>query len=330
MNGAKREGESMRRLLFVFVAAVATILSLALRADNYPSRPITLVAGFGPGSASDTICRAIAEPLGIALRQSVVVEDRPGADGTLAALDVARAAPDGYTLLMATNSPLSAAPFLMKSLNYDAAKDFSPVTRVGSFTLMLVVNPNVPAKSVKELIEYAKANPGKLSFASANTSGIVAGETLKHWAGIDMFHVPYKSSPPALQDVISGRVSMMFTDLTTGLPHVQSGALRALAVTRMRRSSLFPALPTLDEAGVTGFDMDSWAAVVAPAHTPPSIVARLNKELRKIIDSPELKSKLSNVGFEAFSSSPEELEDFIKVQLGKWDTMVKDAGIQPQ
>jgi tripartite-type tricarboxylate transporter receptor subunit TctC len=330
MNRASWEGATMRRLLFVFVVAGATILSSALRADNYPSRPITLVAVFGPGSASDTICRAIAEPLGVALKQSVVVEDRPGADGALAALDVARAAPDGYTLLMATNSPLSAAPFLMKSLSYDAVKDFSPVTRVGSFTLMLVVNPKVPAKSVKELIDYAKANPGKLSFASANTSGIVAGETLKHWAGIDIFHVPYKSAPPALQDVISGRVSMMFTDLTTGLPHVKSGALRALAVTRMHRSSLFPDLPTLDEAGVTGFDMDSWAAVVAPAHTPPAIVAKLNRELRKIIDSRELKSKLSAVGFEAFSSSPDELEDFIKLQLGKWDKMVKDAGIQPQ
>ena len=320
----------MRKLLLVFVAAGATMLSSALRADDYPSRPITLVAVFGPGSASDTICRAIAEPLGAALKQSVIVEDRPGADGALAALYVARAAPDGYTLLMGTNSPLSAAPFLMKSLSYDVMKDFSPVTRVGSFTLMLVVNPSVPANSVKELIEYAKANPGKLSFASANTSGIVAGETLKHWAGIDMFHVPYKSSPPALQDVISGRVSMMFTDLTTGLPHVKSGALRALAVTRLRRSLLFPELPTLDEAGVTGFDMDSWAGIVAPAHTPPEIVTKLNRELRKVIDSAELKSKLSNVGFEAFSSSPEELEGFIKGQLGKWGTMVKDAGIQPQ
>jgi tripartite-type tricarboxylate transporter receptor subunit TctC len=320
----------MRKLLFVFAAVGAAMLNSGLHADDYPSRPITLVAVFGPGSASDTICRAIADPLGVALNQSVIVEDRPGADGALAALYVARAAPDGYTLLMATNSPLSAAPFLMKSLSYSVMKDFSPVTRVGSFTLMLVVNPNIPAKSVKELIEYAKANPGKLSFASANTSGIVAGETLKHWAGIDMFHVPYKSSPPALQDVISGRVSMMFTDLTTGLPFVKSGALRALAVTRLHRSSLFPELPTLDEAGVTGFDMDSWAGIVAPAHTPPTIVTELNRELRKIIDSPELKSKLSNVGFEAFSSSPEELQDFMKVQLGKWGKMVKDAGIQPQ
>ena len=320
----------MKRLLLILVAAGAALFSPALRADDYPSKPITLVAVFGPGSASDTICRVIAQPLGIALKQTVIVENRPGANGALAALFVARAEPDGHTLLMGTNSPLSVVPFLMKHVSYDPLKDFTAVTRVGSYTLMLVVNPSVPVRTVKQLIEYAKANPGKLSFASANTSGIVAGETLKHWAEIDMLHVPYKSTPPALQDVLAGRVSMMFVDLTSGLPHVSSGALRALAVTRLHRSSLFPELPTLDEAGVTGFDMDSWAGIVAPAHTPAEIVARLNAELRKIIEDPDIKSKLGNVGFEAFSSSPGELEDFVRVQLGKWGKMVKDAGIQPE
>ena len=320
----------MRKLLLVLVAATATSLSPALRADDYPSKPITLVNAFGPGSGSDAVCRVIAQPLSVALKETVIVEDRPGASGALAALYVARSAPDGYTLLMATNSPLSAVPFLMKNVSYDPVKDFTPVTRVGSFTLMLVVNPSVPARTVKELIEYGKANPGKLSFASANTSGIVAGETLRHWAELDMLHVPYKSSPPAIQDVLAGRVSMMFTDLTTGLPHVRSGALRALAVTRLQRSPLFPELPTLDEAGVTGFDMDSWAGIVAPAQTPPAIVTQLNKELRKIIDDPDVKSKLSNVGFEAFSSTSKEFEGFVKVQLGKWGKMVKDAGIQPE
>ena len=320
----------MKSLLPILTAAVATLLSPALRADTYPSKPITLVNVFGPGSASDTICRVIAEPLGIALKETVIVEDRPGANGALAALYVAHAAPDGHTLLMATNSPLSAVPFLMKNVSYDPVTDFTPVTRVGSFTLMLVINPSVPARTVKELIEYAKDHPGKLSFASANTSGIVAGETLKHWAEIDMLHVPYKSTPPAIQDVLAGRVSMMFADLTSGLPHVRSGALRALAVTRIKRSSLFPELPTLDETGVTGFDMDSWAGIVAPAHTPPAIVAQLNTELRKIIDSPDTKSALGRVGFEAFSSSPQEFGEFVKGQLGKWGKMVKDAGIQPE
>jgi tripartite-type tricarboxylate transporter receptor subunit TctC len=320
----------MRRLFLILLATGPAFFSSALLADNYPSKPITLVAVFGPGSASDTICRVIAQPLSVALNESVIVESRPGANGALAALYVARSAPDGHTLLMATNSPLSTAPFLMKNVSYDPVKDFTPVTRVGSFTLMLVVNPSLPVKTVKELIEYAKANPGKLSFASANTSGIVAGETLIHWAEIDMLHVPYKSSPPAIQDVLAGRVSMMFTDLTTGLPHVRSGALRALAVTRLQRSPLFPELPTLDEAGVTGFDMDSWAGIVAPAHTPPPIVTKLNKELRKIIDEPDVKAKLGNVGFEAFSSTPKEFGDFIKIQLDKWSKMVRDAGIQPE
>jgi tripartite-type tricarboxylate transporter receptor subunit TctC len=320
----------MKYLLRILVAAGATLISPTLRADSYPSKPITLVAVFGPGSASDTICRVIAQPLSAALNESVIVENRPGANGALAAPYVARSAPDGYTLLMGTNSPLSAVPFMMKSPPYDAVKDFTPITRVGSFTLMLVVHPSIPAKNMKELIDYAKDNPGRLSFASANTSGIVAGETLKHWAEIDMLHVPYKSPPPALQDLVAGRVSMMFTDLTTGLPHVQSGALRALAVTRLHRSSLFPELPTMDEAGVTGFDMDSWAGIVAPAGTPPEIVTRLNTELRKIIDNPDIKKMLGRVGFEAFSSSPKEMEDTIKVQLGKWGKMIKDAGIHPE
>ena len=320
----------MKYLLRILVAAGATLISPTLRADSYPSKPITLVAVFGPGSASDTICRVIAQPLSAALNESVIVENRPGANGALAAQYVARSAPDGYTLLMGTNSPLSAVPFMMKRPPYDAVKDFTPITRVGSFTLMLVVHPSIPAKNMKELIDYAKDNPGRLSFASANTSGIVAGETLKHWAEIDMLHVPYKSPPPALQDLVAGRVSMMFTDLTTGLPHVQSGALRALAVTRLHRSSLFPELPTMDEAGVTGFDMDSWAGIVAPAGTPPEIVTRLNTELRKIIDSPDIKKMLGRVGFEAFSSSPKEMEDTIKVQLGKWGKMIKDAGIHPE
>jgi tripartite-type tricarboxylate transporter receptor subunit TctC len=317
----------MKKLLLILAAAGAVMCGPALRAETYPTRPVSLVAVFGAGSASDTVCRVIAEPLGAALKQPVIVEPRPGADGALAAQYVAKSNPDGYTLMLATNSPLSADPFLLKDVSYDAVKDFSPVTRVGSFTLMLVVNPGIPASSIKELIAYAKANPGKLSFASGNTSGVVGGETLKHWAGIDMLHVPYKSTPQALTDVIAGRVSMMFADLTTALPHVRAGTLRALAVARIQRSTLVPELPTMDEAGVTGFDLDAWAGVVAPAGTPPAIVAQLNGELRKIVDSPDIKTKLKTVGFDAFSSSPEELGDTIRIQLAKWGKMISDAGI---
>ncbi len=323
------EDERVKKLLCVAAVAATLFLSAAFGADTFPSRPITMIAVFGAGSASDTVCRVIADPLGTALKQPVVVEDRPGADGALAAQYVAHASPDGYTLMLATNSPLSADPVLLKDISYDPVKDFEPVTRVGSFTLMLVINPSLPVHSVKELVDYAKAHPGELSFASGNTAGIVAGKTLARWAGIEMLHVPYKSTPPAIEDVIAGRVTMMFSDFTVAMPHVQAGQVRALAVTRIKRSSLFPDLPTLDEAGVKGFDLDAWAGLVAPARTPPAIIKQLNGALRTIIGSPVVKAKLRNVGFEAFSSSTEEFSDYIKVQLGQWSKMVKDAGIQP-
>ena len=207
-------------------------------------------------------------------------------------------------------------------------KDFMPVTRVGSFTLMLVVDPKLPIHSVKELVDYAKANPGKLTYASGNTAGIVGMETLKHWAELSILHVPYKSTPPAIEDIIGGRVSMMFADFTTAMPHVAAGTLRPIAVSRIKRSSLFPDLPTVDEAGIKGFNLDAWAGLVAPAGTPPDIVAKLNAALRPIIDSPEVQKKFKNVGFEGFSSTPQELGDFIKAQLVEWQKMIKDAGIQ--
>jgi tripartite-type tricarboxylate transporter receptor subunit TctC len=318
----------MKKLLVI--VAAATLFGAALRAEDFPSRPITFVAPFGPGSASDTICRIIADALGPVLKQSIIVESRPGADGAVAAQYVAHAAPDGYTLMMATNSPLSADPFLLKDVSYDPVKDFTPVVRVGSFTLMLVVNPNLPVHSLKDLIAYAKANPGKLSFASGNSSGVVAGKSLAHWADIDILHVPYKSSPPAIQDVIAGRVSMMIVDFTVGIPHLQAGTVRPIALTRLKRSSLLPDLPTLDESGLAGFDLDAWAGLVGPARMPPATVAKLNGALRKIIDGPETKARFRNVGFDGFSSSPEEFGAFIKVQLAKWGKMVKDANIQPE
>ena len=318
----------MRKLLLILAAAAATCLSAALYADDYPSRPITMISVFGPGSASDTLCRIIADKLGPALGQPVIVEDRPGADGALAALYVHHQPADGYTLMLATNSPLSADPYLHKDVNYDPVKDFVPITRVGSFTLMLVVDPKLPIHSVQEMIDYAKANPGKLTFASGNTAGVVAVETIKHDAGVSMLHVPYKSTPPALEDIMGGRVSMMLADFTTAMPHVSAGTLRPIAVSRIRRSALFPDLPTLDEAGIRGFNLDTWAGVVAPAGTPPQIVTKLNGALRKIIDSPQAQAQFKNVGFEGFSSTPEELGDFIKAQLALWGKMIKNANIQ--
>ncbi len=311
-------------------AAALPALSRIASAQAYPSRPITIMVPFGPGSATDTVARIISQPLGIALKQNIVVEAKAGANGTIAAAQVARAAPDGYTLMLSTNTPHSAAPSLNKNISYDPVKDFAPLSRIGSYTQMLVIHPAVPATSIAELIAYARANPGKLSFASGNASGILAGETFKRWAGIDILHVPYRSSIPALNDVLGGRVSMMFTDLTTGLPHVKAGTLRALATTRLQRSTLVPELPSLHEAGVRDFDMDSWAGMFAPANLPSEIVMRLNAELRKIIDDPEVKARLGGLGFEAFSSTPEELGEFVKVQLVKWSRMIKDAGIEPE
>ncbi len=318
----------MRKFVLIVVAAATALFSAALYAEDYPTRPITFVNPFGAGSASDTLCRILADKLGPAIGQPIVVEDKPGVDGALSALFVHHQPADGYTLLMATNSPLSADPFLHKNVDYDPIKDFTPVTRIGSFTLMLVVNPKLPIHSVKDLVAYAKANPGKLSFASGNTAGIVAGDMLAKWADINLIHVPYNSTPPALEDIIAGRVSMMFADFTTAMPHVKAGALRALAVTRIKRSSLFPDLPTMDEAGVKGFNLDAWAGLVAPAGTPPDIVAKLNKTLRPIIDSPDVQAKFKNVGFEGFSSTPAELGDYIKSQLVEWKTMVQQANIQ--
>jgi tripartite-type tricarboxylate transporter receptor subunit TctC len=320
----------MKKLLLTLVAVAATLLfSAALYADDYPSRPITIVNVFGPGSGSDTICRIIADTLSPVLGQPVLVEDRPGADGALAALYVHHQPADGYTLLMGTNSPLSADPFIHRGLGYDPIKDFVPITRVGSFTLILVVNPTLPIHSINELVDYAKANPGKLSFASGNTAGIVGGYTVAKWGEISMLHVPYKTTGPALMDLIAGRVSMMFADFTTSVPHVKAGTVRPLAISRIQRSSLYPDLPTMDEAGVKGFNLDAWAGLVAPAGTPAAVVQKLNTALRAVIDSADVQANFKNVGFEGFSSTPEELGAFIKVQLGVWEKMIKDADIKP-
>jgi tripartite-type tricarboxylate transporter receptor subunit TctC len=320
----------MKCVLRVLTAGILALLAVAANAQSYPSKSISFVVPFGPGSGSDLIARIIGQRLGTILGQSVIIENKPGANGAIAAVQVARSAPDGYTIFLGTNTPMSAAPSLNKTISYDPIKDFTALCRIGSFTQLLLVHPDIPAKSIQELVAYAKANPGKLSFASANASSVVAGETLKRTAGLDLLHVPYRTSVPAVQDVLGGRVSMLFTDMATGLPHHRSGALRGLATTRLQRSGLVPELPTLDESGVKGFDMDSWAAFFLPANTPRDIVTRLNTELRKIIDHPEVKAQIAATGFEAFSSSPEELDAFNKAQLVKWTKMIKDAGIQPE
>jgi len=320
----------MGGLLRCFVVSCLAIASTNASAETYPGKQITIVVPFAAGSGTDSIARIVGQYLSTALNQSVIIENKVGASGVLAATYVARAAPDGYTLLMATNSTHSANPFLFKTLSYDPVKDFAPVARVGSYVFMLVVNPDIPAKTLPELVAYAKANPGKLTYASGNTTGIVAGETLKSRAGIDVLHIPYKSSPPALNDVIGGRVSMMFIDLAPGLEHVRAGTVRALAVTTKDRSALLPDLPSLHEAGIPGYDVTSWAGLFAPTGTPQEIVTRLNEEVRKIIANPEAKARIAVTGFDAFSGPPEQLGSFVQSELVAWSKLIKDAGIEPQ
>jgi tripartite-type tricarboxylate transporter receptor subunit TctC len=323
---------TLHRRNFLHLATGAAALPALARlawADSYPTHPVRVVVGFAAGSTTDTLARLMGQWLSQQLGQQFVIENRPGAAGNIGAETVVNAPADGYTLLMVPPA-VAANAALYPGLNFNFIHDIAPVAGVVRVPNVAEVHPSVPVKSIPELIAYAKANPGKLSYASGNTAGVVGGKTLANYAGVDMLHVPYKSSPPAIEDVIAGRVSMMFADFTVAMPHVSSKQVRALAVTRIKRSALFPDLPTLDEAGIKGFNLDAWAGLVAPAGTPPDVIAKLNGALRKIIDSPEVQAKFKNVGFEGFSSTPEELGNFIKVQLGEWGKMVKEAGLSPQ
>jgi len=328
----------MRRLArqylraFVNPALMFALMTEAALAQSatYPNRTITLVLPFAAGSGTDTTTRIISQYLGAALGVGIVVDNKAGANGMIAATYVARAAPDGYTLLVTTNTSHSANPYLLKTLTYDPVKDFAPIARTGDLPFMLVVNPEVPARTVAELITYAKANPGKLTYASGSSSAIVSGATFAHNAGLDLLHVPYKSSPPAMNDVIAGRITMMFTDVLTGLPHVNGGALRALAVTTRTRSPLVPNLPSMEEAGVPDFDITSWQGYFGPANLPRDIVVRLNAEICKIVEKPEIKAQLAALGMDAFSSTPEELGTFVGDQLVLWEKLIRNAGIEKQ
>jgi len=323
---------STRRLRAVATSALifAGLASAAPAQTAYPNRTITLVLPFAAGSGTDTTTRIISQHLGVALGVGIVIDNKPGANGMIAATYVARAAPDGYTLFVTTNTTHSANPFLLKTLTYDPVKDFAPIARTGDLPFMLVINLDLPVKNVAELVAYGKANPGKLTYASGSSSSIVSGATFAHNAGIDLLHVPYKSSPPALNDVIGGRISMIFIDVLTGLPHVKGNALRALAVTTKERSPLVPELPTMQEAGVPDFDISSWQGYFAPANTPKEIVTRLNAEIRKIVEKPEIKAQLATLGMDAFSSTPEQLGTFVDEQLVLWERLIKNAGIEKQ
>jgi tripartite-type tricarboxylate transporter receptor subunit TctC len=318
-----------RVTLLALVSAMSIVSALA-QTPAYPTRNITLVLPFAAGSGTDTTTRIISKELGIALGVGMVIDNKAGANGSIAASYVARATPDGYTLFVTTNTTHSANPYLLKTMSYDPMKDFTPIARTGDLPFMLVINPEIPANSVQDLIELAKKEPGKYSYASGSSSAIVSGATFARLAGLDLLHVPYKSSPPALTDVIAGRVSMMFVDVLTGLPHVNGKALKALAVTTKNRSALLPQLPSMDEAGVKGFDITSWQGYLGPANLPKEVVLKLNTEIQKVINRPEIKKELAERGMEAFSGPSEEFEKFLKDQLVVWEKLIADAGIEKQ
>lgn len=312
-----------------FAVIFAGLTSAASAQAPYPNRNITLVLPFAAGSGTDTTTRLISKEVGTALGVSMVIDNKAGANGSIAASYVARSAPDGYTLFVTTNTTHSANPYLLKNMSYDPVKDFTPIARTGDLPFMLVIHPDIPANSVAELIALAKKEPGKFSYASGSSSAIVSGATFARLAGIDLLHVPYKSSPPALTDVIAGRVSMMFIDVPTGLPHVNAKALKALAVTTKRPSALLPQLPTMDQT-VKGFDITSWQGWLGPANMPKEMVTRLNAEIRKVIERPDIRNQLGERGMEAFSGTPEEFDAFLKEQLVLWEKLIADAGIEKQ
>jgi tripartite-type tricarboxylate transporter receptor subunit TctC len=317
-------------LRLLAVAGIGTLIAAGAQGEGFPSHPISLVVPFSPGSGIDPTARIVADELAKVLKQPVIVDFKPGANGAIAASAVAHAAPDGYTLFMTTVSTHSANPNLLKSIPYDPIKDFAPISRIGNLPFMLVIDPKIPANSVQEFVAYVKALPGKLSYASSNSIGLVAGATLVRLAGLDLVHVPYKATPQAINDVMTGRVAMMFVDFAVGSPQAKAGNVRALAVTTKERSALLPNIPSMTEAGLPALDLVPWNAMFAPTKTPEPIIERLNRELRRIVDDPQIKARLAALGFDAFSSTPEELATFVREDLAKWTQWVKEAGIQPQ
>ena len=297
-------------------------------AQAYPAKPIRIVVPFPPGGATDILARAVAQKLTDAWGQAVVVDNRPGAGGNIGSEIVAKAAPDGYTLEMGTVGTHAINASLYAKMPYDHVKDFAPVILVAGVPNVLVVNPTLPVNSVQELIAYAKANPGKLNFASSGngTSIHLAGELFKVMAGVQMTHIPYKGSAPALQDLIGGQVQLMFDNLPPSLPHIKAGKLRALAVTSATRSSALPDTPTIAESGLPGFEASSWFGVLAPAGTPPAIIARLNAEIGAWLASAEAKEKMLALGANIGGGSPEDFARHIAAETAKWQKVVKASG----
>lgn len=316
----------MNRLVPLIAACLIAAPSFA----QFPSKPIRIVVPFGAGSATDLISRVIGSSVSAAIGQPVIVDNKAGADGAIAASEVAKAAPDGHTLLMATNSPMSVVPAMKKSPPYDPVADFTPITDVGRYTFFVVVNPDLPVKTLPELVQYARANPGKINYATGNTTGIVSSALLASLAKIDMVHVPYKTEPLVMADLVGGRVHMMFASSTTSMPLIRDGKLRALVTTLPRRSHLLPDVPTIAEAGYPTFSIISWAGLFGPAKMPADVVARLNKEFVAAMGRPDVQEAMQKQAFVLTPSTPERLAAYVKEQLEGYRNILKAVGIQPE
>lgn len=316
-------------VLLMFQAAAS--LAQPVDVQNYPNRPVHIIVPWPPGGGTDIFARAISEKLQQSLGQPFPVENRPGVAGNLGAAIVARSPPDGYTIMIATIT-LATSPALYKSLDYNAIKDFAGITLIAGVPHMLVVNPALPAKNVKELITLAKQKPGKLTYASAGVGSPfqIAAELFKQSAGVDILHVPYKGGGPAVADVIGDHVDMTFANLLAVLPQARAGRVRALAVTSAKRSAAAPDIPTIAESGLPGYEFTSWFGALAPAGTPPGIVKKLNDAIVKALRSPRVSAQLSEQGADIIASSPEEFDVFLKSETKKWQKVIKAAGIQPE
>lgn len=320
----------LRRRFTAAAFGLALVLPGLAAAQSYPAKPINFVVPFAAGSATDQLARALGQSISEQTKQPVVVDNKAGASGMLAAQQAARAPADGYTVLITTNTTHAANEHLYKKLPYDPVKDFVPVSGLGKGGQVLVVKTESPYKSVGELLDAARKSPGKLSFGSGSSSSRVAGEMLKQLAGVDILHVPYKSNPLAITDLLGGQIDLMITDTSTGVPQVKAGKLRALGFSTQARSPQLPDVPTIAEAGVKGYDMGYWFAAYVPAGTPAAVVAKLNELLVAAVKSAPAKGFFEAGGVAAWTSTSDELAKFQAAETQKWGKVIKAAGIEPE
>jgi tripartite-type tricarboxylate transporter receptor subunit TctC len=308
----------------------AALAPAAFAQTRYPEKPVTFIVPFAAGSATDQLARALGQSVTEQTKQAVIVDNKAGASGMLAAQAAAKAAPDGYTVLITTNTTHAANEHLYKKLSYDPVKDFAPVTGLGKGGQVLVVKTDAPYKTVADLLAKARKDPGKLSFGSGSSSSRVAGEMFKQLSHTDILHVPYKSNPNAITDLLGGQIDLMITDTATGLPQIKGGKLRALGVSTTKRIPLLPEVPTIDEAGVKGYDMGYWFAAYVPANTPAPVVARLRELLIAGTKATPAKSFFEGAGAEPWTTTPDELAKFQAAEATKWGKVIKAAGIDPE